>query len=243
MMEEQSECFFMRAMFNNPFSLLVVSLSRCVGVTFELPQVHFSFLTEFKHNTAKTQLHKEDRLFFVKGKLMAPLVTAGVSDGVAQELQMPTGPHALEDAGAPMPSRLATLEDPGTPDQIVLDLHSLTHFPSLPWCKVCVEFRGRDAPHREQSKRDAVVPQLPFECGYMETDAPYRLHVSSWEETPLLDPCLRQWCQTPRRWTCSSWFFVYTDTHSQAQLFIVLAFRHQQVKLLTATHQHEALAR
>ena len=109
---------------------------------------------------------------------MAPLVTAGVSDGVAQELQMPTGPQALEDAEAPMPSRLATLEDPGTPDQIVLDQHSLTHFPSLPWCKVCVEFRGRDSPHREQSKSDAVVLQLPFECENMETDAPYRLHVS-----------------------------------------------------------------
>ena len=80
---------------------------------------------------SQTQLHKEDRLFFVKGKLMAPLVTAGVSDDVAQELQMPTGPQALEDTKVPMPSRLATLEDPGTPDQIVLDQHSLTHFPSL----------------------------------------------------------------------------------------------------------------
>ena len=59
---------------------------------------------------------------------MAPLVTAGVSDGVAQELEMPTGPQALEDVDGPMPSRLATHQDPGTPDQIVLDQHSLTHF-------------------------------------------------------------------------------------------------------------------
>ena len=77
MMEEQSDCFFMRAMLNNPFSLWVVSLSRGVGVTFELSQVHFSFLTEFKQQHSQTQLHKEDRLFFVKEKLMAPLVTAG----------------------------------------------------------------------------------------------------------------------------------------------------------------------
>ena len=34
-------------------SLSVVSLSWCGGVVFELPRVHFSLLTEFKHNTAK----------------------------------------------------------------------------------------------------------------------------------------------------------------------------------------------
>ena len=133
------------------------------------------FLDRIQKQHSQIQLHKEDRLFFVKGKLMAPLVTAGVSDGVAQELHMPTGPQALEDTKVPMPSRLATLEDPGTPDQIVLDQHNLTHFPSLSWCKVCVEFRGRDSPRREQSKRDAVVPQLPFECGYMGDRGPLQI--------------------------------------------------------------------
>ena len=54
---------------------------------------------------------------------MAPLVTAGVSDDVAQ---------ALEDVQEPMPSRPATLKDPVTPGQIVLDLHRLTHFPEPP---------------------------------------------------------------------------------------------------------------
>ena len=51
----------------------------------------------------RTQLHTEESLFFVKGMLVSPLVTAGVSDDVAQELQMP------------MPSRVAKLKDPGTP--------------------------------------------------------------------------------------------------------------------------------
>ena len=32
-----------------------------------------------------TQLHKEDSLFFVKGTMVAPLTTAGVSDEVAQK--------------------------------------------------------------------------------------------------------------------------------------------------------------
>ena len=29
-----------------------------------------------------------------------------------------------------------------------------------------------------------------------------RLRVSSWAPQPLLEPYTRQWCQTPRRWTC-----------------------------------------
>ena len=43
-----------------------------------------------KHS--QTQLHKEESLFFVKGMMVAPLSTAGVSDEVAQELRMPVGP-------------------------------------------------------------------------------------------------------------------------------------------------------
>ena len=74
-----------------------------------------------------------------------------------------------------MPSRLATLKDPGTPDQIVLDQHSRTHFPSQPWCKVCVESRGRDSPHREQSKIDAAVPQLQFDYSYMRDGGPLQI--------------------------------------------------------------------
>ena len=77
------------------------------------------------------------------------------------------GPQMLEDVEEPMPARPATLRDPGTPDQIVMEQHSLTHFPSEPWCKMCVESRGHDSPHREQSKIDAVVPQLQFDYGYM----------------------------------------------------------------------------
>ena len=66
---------------------------------------------------------------------------------------------------------LATLRDRGTSDQITLDQHSLTHFPSQLWCKACVESRGRDS-HREPSKIDAVVPQLQFDYGYIEDGDP-----------------------------------------------------------------------
>ena len=69
-----------------------------------------------------------------------------------------------------MLARPATLRDPGTPDQIVMKQHSLKHFPSQLWCEMCVESRGRDSPHREQSKIDAVVPQ--FDNGYMGDKGP-----------------------------------------------------------------------
>ena len=64
--------------------------------------------------------------------LVAHLLTAGVSDEVAQELQMPIGSQMLDDVEEPMPARPATLKDPGTPGQTVLEQHSLTHFPSQP---------------------------------------------------------------------------------------------------------------
>ena len=81
----------------------------------------------------------------------------------------------LEDVEEPMPARPATLRDPGTPDQIVMEQHNLTHFPSQPWCKMCVESRGHDSPHREQSKIDTGVPQLQFDYGYMGEGGPLQI--------------------------------------------------------------------
>ena len=140
--------------------------------------------------------------------------------------------------------RLATLEDPGTPDQIVLDQHSLTHFPSLPWCKVCVEFRGRDSPHREQSKN---VTQWCHN---------FRLSATTWRRMHPTD-CVFPGGNRHLFWThvCDNGArlqedgralrgFLCTQIPTPKRTFlIVLAFRHQQVKLLTASHQHEALAR
>ena len=53
--------------------------------------------------------------------MIAPFLTAAVSDEVAQELQMPMGPQMLEDVEEPIPSRPATLKDPATPDRIVME--------------------------------------------------------------------------------------------------------------------------
>ena len=107
------------------------------------------FPDKIKTKHSQTQLHKEESLFFVNGMLVAPLSTAGVSDEVAQESHLPVGPQMLDYVEEPMPARPATLKDPSTPDQIVLEQKSRTHFPSQPWCKMCVESRGRDSPHRE----------------------------------------------------------------------------------------------
>ena len=148
-----------------------------MGVILELTQVHVSLLTEFKQHS-QTQLHREESLFFVKGMLMSPLVTAGVGDDAAQELQMTSGSQALEDVEGTMPSRPATQKDPGTLDQIVLDPHSLTHFPShlTQWCH-----------------------KFSLTTATWWTEPCFRLHVSSWEQTPPLEPYTRQLCQTPRK--------------------------------------------
>ena len=66
-------------------------LSQSIGVIFELTQVDTGALffpdsTQTQHN--QTQLHKESSLFIVREMLemlMVPLVTAGVSDDVAQD--------------------------------------------------------------------------------------------------------------------------------------------------------------
>ena len=110
----------------NPYCLLGVSLR----VIFAQAQVH-PFPDKIQTQHSQTELHKEESSFFVKRML----VTAGVSDDVAQDLQMLIGPQKLDDVEEPMPARPATLKDPGTPDQIVLDQHSPTPFPSQPWCK------------------------------------------------------------------------------------------------------------
>ena len=110
------------------------------------------FLDKIQMKPIQTQMHKEERLFFFKGMTVAFLSTAGVSDEVAQVLPMPLGPHMLEDVEEPMLARSAALRDLGTPDQIVMEQHNLTHFPSQLWCKMCVESRGHDSPHREKSK-------------------------------------------------------------------------------------------
>ena len=82
------------------------------------------FLDRIQTQHNQTQLHKEESLFFVKGMLMAILVTAGVSDDAAQKLQIPVGTQALEDVEETKPLRPATFKDPDTLDQSVLDQHS-----------------------------------------------------------------------------------------------------------------------
>ena len=143
---------------NNPSAFLCVRIfsllvARSAGYCSDLradTQVHCSLLTRSRPVTAKHNCTRKRVCCLSKKMLMVSLVTAGVSDGVAQEFQTPIGPHALEDVEEPTPGHPATFKDPGTPAQIVLDQHSLTQSPSQ---------RDRDSPHRDQSKIDIVVPQ------------------------------------------------------------------------------------
>ena len=142
----------MRVRFKNPSSLSVFSRSRCDASDLRVDTGTLFFLDKIQTQQSQTQLHQEESVFFFKGMLMAPLVTAGVSEDVVQELQMPISPQTLVDVEEPMPARLATLKDPGAPDQIV-DQQSQTHFPSQSRCLMCVEPRGHHSSHREVENR------------------------------------------------------------------------------------------
>ena len=94
-----------------------------------------------------------------------------------------------------VPARPATLSDPGTPDQLVMEQHNLIHFPSQPCCKMCVESRGHDSPHREQSKIDAVVLHFRLLVGTWVMEALSSLRASLCEQISLLEPSTRRWCR------------------------------------------------
>ena len=68
------------------------------------------FPDKIQSKHSQTQLHKGESMFFVKGTMVPPLSTAGVSDEVASQLQMPIGPQMLEDVEEPMPARDETTQ-------------------------------------------------------------------------------------------------------------------------------------
>ena len=189
--DEKFECFSTQLQLRSQFCLLAVPCSRQgywrefradIGTLF--------FLDKIQTKHSQTHLHKEESLFFVKGMLVAPLSTAGVSDELAQELQMPMGPQTLEDVEEPMLARPATLRDPCTPDQIVMEQHSLTHILRVSPGARCAS-NPEDTIHHISLTTDTWV-----------TEAPCTSRASWWEQTLLLETSTRRWCPTPRRWTC-----------------------------------------
>ena len=77
----------------------------------------------------------------------------------------------LEDVEEPMPARPATHRDPGTPDQIVMEQHNLTHFPGQPWCKMS---NLEDTIHHIENNRKSMQLYLNF-----------RLIIGTWEMEAL----------------------------------------------------------
>ena len=141
---------------------------------------------------SRTQLQKEESLFFFKWTMVAPLTTAGVSGEVSQEIQMPVVPQMLEDVEEPMPARPATLRDPGTPDQIVMEQHTLAHFRVNLGVR-CVSNLEETINHIENSRKSMQL-YLNFSLimGTCEMEVLYRERASSWKQTPLLEPSTRR---------------------------------------------------
>ena len=79
--DEQLECFSTRVQLRNKFRLLAVSLSKWSDFSADAGTLPDKTWTKRSH----TQLHK----FFVKGTMVAPLTTAGVSDEVADVCRIP----------------------------------------------------------------------------------------------------------------------------------------------------------
>ena len=89
-----------------------------------------------------------------------------------------------------MLARPATLRDPGTPDQIVMEQQSRTHILRVSPGARCA------------SNPEDVIHPISLTTDTWVTEAACRSRASSWEQTLLLETSTRRWCPTPRRWTC-----------------------------------------
>ena len=177
--------------------------------------------------------------------MVAPLTTAGVSDEVAQELQMPRGPQMLEDVEEPMPARPATLRDPGTPDQIVTEQHSLAHFPSQPWCKMRTD---------NNRKSMQLGLKIQFDYGYMGDGGALQIacfllgaetssgafHATMVPDSKRMDmPMLLR--QQPNR--CVTWCMhasVYMETKEFLQLLRLEGQDWQSLRQVSPTQSHQS---
>ena len=187
------------------FSLLVVSLSRCTGVIFAQTHVHCSFLTRSRHTTQPNTVAQGREFVLCQRDADGTLGDSWCESRCRSKVTDADWPQTLDDVEEPMPARLATLKDPGTSDQIVLDQHSLTHFLSQPWCKMCVASPGRKS-HIENSRKSMQrCLNLSLTTATWEMEALCRLRVSSLEQRLFLKPYTRRWWQKPRKWTCPTW--------------------------------------
>ena len=69
---------------------------------------------------------------------------------------------------------------------------------------MCVESRGHDSitSRTVENPRRCASTSVRSTAGTWVTEALCRSRASLWEQTPLLEPSMRRWCPTPRRWTC-----------------------------------------
>ena len=199
--DEEFECFSTCVQFRNPFSPLTVSLSRSTGVIFVEKLEHCSFLTRSRRNVATHSCTGEKVCPLSKGWWLRPCrqlewVTKLLKSYRCQWVRRCWKTLRSRCLLVMQRSKILAL-----PIRSWIEQHNLTHFPSQPWCKMCVESRGHDSPHRAQSKTDAVVPQLQFDYRYMGVDGVLPCGSRHLFWTNPRDAGV----QIKRRWTCLTW--------------------------------------
>ena len=169
---------------------------------------------------------------------MGSLLTDGVSDDIAQELQMPIGPQAVKRCGETLAisscnaqrSRHSSSNRAGSAESDTFPESALVQ-------SVRRITRTRLSTSRTVKKSTKCCHNCrvcSLTSATWRTEALCRLRASSWERTYLLEPYTRHWCQSPRRWTCPTWLleepsgcvtwsmnaFVYTKTEEMLQLLL-----------------------
>ena len=82
-----------------------------------------------------------------------------------------------------------SLKSPIRPPQAEVDKHELTHLPYRPWCRVCVESKGKEDPHprgRQDEDDKSGLPVVAFDYQEMNEELQLRLLVGKDEATGMV---------------------------------------------------------
>ena len=58
-----------------------------------------------------------------------------------------------------------TLRIPGYPGKEAERIHNLTHIPYAPWCKICIEAKGKSDQHVAKGVKEEKEEELPAQRG------------------------------------------------------------------------------
>ena len=58
--------------------------------------------------------------------------------------------------------RVSTLRTPTAPSKEQIEKHNLLHDPPQPWCKICIQAKGKDACHKQAAPRPIPLIQIDY---------------------------------------------------------------------------------